>query len=78
MRYLQQLFQDDLVQIYSDHLLIRLMLYIVINIIIVIGFLLGWLPYLSKQKTDLMRTRYMLRMIPMSLVTQTKSIKNFL
>jgi len=39
---------------------------------------MGWLPYLGKQSRDLYRTRAMLGMIPINIITQIKSVRVFL
>lgn len=47
MRYLAVNFQTDLISLYDNHLLIRLIILIAFLVLFFVGYIMGWLPYLG-------------------------------
>jgi len=56
----------------------RLALYIGYNLGLIFIYLFAWQPMLSRLNTDLWRTKFMLKMIPIQVMAKIKSVRQYL
>ena len=73
---LNQLFLSDFNSYLNDQINIENIIFAIFMIMIFIVFLFIWIPYLNNLNTKIWRTKGMLNMIPMDIISKNENLKN--
>jgi len=65
-------------EMHDNEITRRVILFIVMIVIILLGFMMMWMPFISKLSTEIWRTKCMLTIIPKEVIAQMKSVQKFL
>jgi len=72
---LNQLFLSDFNSYLNDQINIENIIFAIFMIMIFIVFLFIWIPYLNNLNTKIWRTKGMLNMIPMEIISKNENLK---
>ncbi|CAD8058500.1 unnamed protein product [Paramecium sonneborni] len=77
-RYLIQIMEETILQHFEETDILRLAVFLCINILMLIGVTFVWIPVQIKNNQDILNTRLLILMIPLEQILRIKSIKNYL
>ncbi|CAK67417.1 unnamed protein product (macronuclear) [Paramecium tetraurelia] len=77
-RYLISIMESTILQHFDQTDVLRLAVFLCINILLLIGVIFVWIPVQLKNNQDILTTRLLILMIPLDLILRIKSIKNYL
>eukprot|EP01022_Parablepharisma_sp_SALTPOND_P033551 TRINITY_DN88_c0_g1_i1.p1 TRINITY_DN88_c0_g1~~TRINITY_DN88_c0_g1_i1.p1 ORF type:complete len:1755 (-),score=211.95 TRINITY_DN88_c0_g1_i1:16687-21951(-) len=77
-----QYLSDKLIRAYDElleyEITRRVIMFIVLLLLIILGFIVMWAPFISKLSTEIWRTKCMLTIIPKEVIALMKSVQKFL
>jgi len=63
---------------FESHETTRLIIFILFLLLLLIIYIIFWIPLINKLSNDIWRTKSMLTMIPMNVISKIKEVKLFL
>ncbi|CAD8060370.1 unnamed protein product [Paramecium sonneborni] len=77
-RYLISILEQAILDHFDQTDILRLAIFLCINILLLIGVTFVWIPIQIKNNQDILNTRLLILMIPLEQILRIKSIKNYL